>query len=176
MKLLLVGLMLAAVAFGGPPLICERISIGTAKSLPWQAEVNGWAGTLPGYDRKNLTEDTLALLVPGTPLPVRMETMRRAAIYAAQDPRKAEEIALRLTARVLDGGGADSLAWFDAGYFVETVRQAALIYKFDMLSAKEKENWKVRSGIAGLDGKKWVERAMAMGGKGMNSALARMGD
>ena len=109
-------------------------------------------------------------------MPLRMETMRRAAIYAAQDLRMVEEIALRLTARVLDGDGADAMAWFDAGYFVETVRQAAAVYQYNMLSAEEKANWKVRSGITGLDGKKWVARAVQLGGKGMNGALARMGD
>jgi hypothetical protein len=175
MKRLLVGLLLAAAAFGGPPLICQRIQIGAAKSLPWK-DVDGWAGKDPSYDVKRLTADTLALLVPGTPLVVRMETMRRSAIYAAQDPRMAEEIALRLAARVLDGEGADAMAWFDAGYFVETVRQAAVVYQYNMLSAEEKANWKVRTGIAGLDGKKWVARAVQLGGKGMNGVLARMGD
>ena len=74
--------MLAAAAFGGPPLICERIQIGTAKSLPWK-DVEGWAGKDPSYDVKRLTADTLAILAPGAPMPLRMETMRRAAIYAA---------------------------------------------------------------------------------------------
>ena len=175
MKRLLVGLMLAAAVYGGPPLICQRIEIGTAKSLPWK-NVDGWAGQDPAYDVKRLTGDTLALLTPSVPAALRMETMRRAAIYAARDPRMAEEIALRLTARVLDGEGADATAWFDAGYFVETVRQAALIYQYDMLTASEKANWKVRVGIAGLDGKKWVARAVRMGGKGMDGVLSRMAD
>ena len=100
---LAIGLLLATAAFGGPPLICERIEIGTAQSLPWKG-VEGWQGTDPSYDLKKLTADTLALLTPGAPVAVRMETMRRAAIYAARDSRLAEEIALRLTARVLDFG------------------------------------------------------------------------
>ena len=45
-----------------------------------------------------------------------------------------------------------------------------------MLRAAEKANWKVRVGIAGLDGKKRVVRAVKMGGKGMDAALSRMGD
>ena len=175
MKTLAIGLLLATAAFGGPPLICERIEIGTAQSLPWKG-VEGWQGTDPSYDLKKLTADTLALLTPGAPAVVRMETMRRAAIYAARDSRLAEEIALRLTARVLDGEGANAMAWFDAGYFVETVRQAALVYQYNMLTAEEKANWKLRAGITGLDGKKWVERAVRMGGKGLDGVLARMGD
>jgi len=175
MKRILVGLMLAAAAFGGPPLICQRIEIGTAKSLPWK-DVGGWAGQDPSYDLKRLTADTLALLTRETSMPARMETMRRAGIYAARDPRMAEEIALRLAARVLDSDSPDPTALFDAGYFVETVRQAALVYQYNMLSAAEKANWKVTVGIPGLDGKKWVARAVRMGGKGMDGVLARMAD
>lgn len=175
MKSFLLGLALAAAAFGGPPLICQRIEIGNAASLPWKGG-DGWAGQDPSYDLKRLTADTLALLAPGTPVAVRMETMRRAAIYAARDARLSEQIALRLTARVLDGDGAQAEAWFDAGYFVETVRHAAAIYQYNMLTAVEKENWRVRAGIAGVDGKKWVARAIRMGGKGMEPAVARMAD
>jgi hypothetical protein len=175
MKRILVGLLLASAAFGGPPLICQRIEIGKAKSLPWK---NGeaWAGQDPSYDVKRLTADTLALLVPGTSMPARMETMRRAAIYAVRDPQLAEEIALRLTARVLDADSPDAITLFDAGYFVETVRQAALVYQYNMLTPAEKANWKIHVGIPGLDGKKWVARAVRMGGKGMDQALAWMAD
>ena len=168
-------LVLSMSAFAGPPLVCQRIDIGTAVSLPWK-NVEGWAGQDPVYDLKLFTEDTLALLTNGAPIQVRMETMRRAAIYAARDPRLAEEIALRLTARVLDGNAESPIAWFDAGYFVETVRQASAIYKFDILTPAEKANWRLREGITGLDGKKWVVRAVRMGGKGMGTAVARMGD
>ena len=159
--------MLAAAVYGGPPLICERIEIGSAKSLPWK-NVDGWAGQDPSYELKRLTGDTLALLSSSAPAVVRMETMRRAAIYAARDPRLAEEIALRLTARVLDGEGVEAIAWFDAGYFVETVRQAALIYQYDMLTAAEKVNWKLRVGDSGVG---WEE----VGGAGGEDGRERDG-
>jgi hypothetical protein len=171
----LIGLLLAAAAYGGPRLICQRIEVGPAESLPWR-NVEGWACQDPWYDLRRLTGDTLALLTNGVPVAVRMETMRRAALYSAREPRLAEEIALRLAARILDGDAAVPIAWFDAGYFVETVRQAAVIYKFDMLMAAEKSKWKLREGIVGLDGKKWVARARRMGGKGMDAAVARMGE
>jgi len=105
-----------------------------------------------------------------------METMRWAALCSAREPRLAEEIALRLAARVLDGDAAAPIGSLDAGYFVETMRQAAVIYKFDMLTAAEKSKWKLREGIVGLDGKKWVARAIRMGGKGKAAAMARMAD
>jgi len=167
--------MTAALVFAGPPLICERINIGNAKSLPWKAG-DGWQGADPAYDIKKVTVDTLALLTPQTPVEVRMETMRRAAIYAAQDPRISEELALRLTSRVLDSGGKSAAAWFDAGYFVETVRQASHIYKWDMLSASEKAKWKTREGITGLDGRAWVKHAKMLGEKGVDTAIVRMAD
>ena len=71
-------------AQAGPPLICHRIEIGQANSLPfinWNQKGSG------GYDLKNLTRDTLAILDSNTPVLVRMETLRRASIYARQDPK-----------------------------------------------------------------------------------------
>src|SRR2546429_8323872 len=71
-------------AFAGPPLICHPIEIGQAKSLPlidWNQKGTG------SYDLKNLSRDTLAILNPSTPVLVRMETLRRATLYARQDPQ-----------------------------------------------------------------------------------------
>lgn len=168
-------LLTAVVALGGPPLICHRIEIGNAKSLPWSGG-DGWNGIVANYDRAKLTADTLALLTPDAPLPLRMETLRRAALYAVSDQRLTEEIALRLAARVLDSDAANAMAWFDAGYYVETVRQAALVYQWNMLSADEKANWKIRVGLQGIDGKKWVQRAARLGGKGVDAVLPKLSD
>src|SRR2546425_7803398 len=74
-------------AFAGPPLICHPIEIGQAKSLPlidWNQKGTG------RYDLRNLTRDTLAILNPSTPVLVRMETLRRATLYARQDPQVAK--------------------------------------------------------------------------------------
>jgi hypothetical protein len=78
-------LCLATAAQAGPPLICHTIEIGEAKSLPW----GGHNWNLSGgetYDTKNLVGDTLEILAPGTPVLVRMETLRRATLYARKDP------------------------------------------------------------------------------------------
>ena len=69
-------------AFAGPPLICHPIEIGQAKSLPW-VDFNH-KGSMD-YDLKNLSRDTLAILNSRTPVLVRMETLRRATIYARMD-------------------------------------------------------------------------------------------
>ena len=168
--------LLAGNLWAGPPLICHEVEIGGARSLPWKSGPN-WNGADPAYKVANLSRDTLALLTPATPVNVRMETLRRAAIYAASEPRRAEELTSRLLARTLDAeasGKADALAWFDAGYFVETLRQATFVYRYDMLSAKEKAEWKLRGEGASLDGYAWVQKAIRLGGKDMERAASLM--
>src|ERR1700755_189621 len=81
-------------AHAGPPLICHAIEIGTAQSLPW-IDLNYQKG-IGGYDLKNLTSDTLAILDANTPVLVRMETLRRATLYARQDSQIAKELLTRL--------------------------------------------------------------------------------
>ena len=164
--------LLALPALAGPPLICHRIEIGAAKSLPWNTEAQGWDGADRSYDvSANLLKDTLAILSPGTAVPVRMETMRRSAIYAARDARLASELAAKLEARAAESGSA--MAWFDAGYWIESVRQASFIYRYDMLSPNEKGAWQIRKGLAGRDGYPMVKKAISLGGApGMDRALA----
>ncbi len=108
----------AVPAVAGPPLICHPVAIGNAPSLPWR-DGNGWNGMVSSYDTANLVDNTLALLGPGTPTEVRMETLRRAAIYSSRDPRLADDLASRLFARK---------DWFDVGYFIEAVREASEAY------------------------------------------------
>jgi murein DD-endopeptidase MepM/ murein hydrolase activator NlpD len=174
--LLTAALLAPFQAWAGPPLICERIDIGGAKSLPWQI-TSGWQGADPSYNLTRLSEDTLAILAPATTLKVRMETLRRAALYAAKEPRLVNELTARLTARALDAeaaGKSDAMAWFDAGYFVETVRQATFVYRYDMLSPQERTAWKLRGGVYQLDGYAWVQKAIRLGGKNMDPVLARI--
>ncbi len=114
---------LGTVAHAGPPLICHPLEIGKAKSLP----VLDWNAKGPGdYDVKNLVRDTLAILGSNSSVLVRMETLRRATIYARHDPQSARELLARLHARADESdtsGHPDALAWFDAGYLVETYKQ-----------------------------------------------------
>jgi hypothetical protein len=146
-----------AVLFGfttfaqaGPPLICHPIEIGSAKSLPW-VEFNQRASN--DYDLKNLGRDTLAILDSGTPVLVRMETLRRATIYARQDPQAAKELITRLQARAANSDAAghpDALAWFDVGYLAEAYQQ---------WMGKGEPN-----PAAGLDGYGWVKKAISLRG------------
>src|SRR6185295_6706757 len=76
-------LFAARPALAGPPLLCFPFDIGAARSLPMGA--GNWHATDPAYNVAHLVDDTLALLTPQTPVLVRMETLRRATIYAATD-------------------------------------------------------------------------------------------
>lgn len=149
----------------GPPAICHQFQTGGAPSLPW-GEGSGWRRTLPGYDLHRLTDDTLKLLTPATPVLARMETIRRATIYASTDASVAAELLSRVLGRALDGvarGTSNRQALFDAGYLVESYRQANLIYKYDMLRGAEKTAWRLRETPRGLDGYSWVASALSMG-------------
>ena len=75
-----VSVLVSSPALAGPPLVCFPFEIGNAGTLPMGA--NGWRSIDPTYDVTRLVDDTLALLRPETPVLVRMETLRRATIYA----------------------------------------------------------------------------------------------
>lgn len=120
-----VALLLGFTTFAqaGPPLICHPIEIGPAKSLPW---IGFNHRGITDYDLRSLSPDTLAILDSRTPVLVRMETLRRATIYARQDPQVAKELITRLQARAANSdasGRPDALAWFDVGYLAEAYKQ-----------------------------------------------------
>src|SRR5216117_3418105 len=162
-------LLLAAVAQAGPPLICHTIEIGQAKSLPW----NGHNWNLSGgesYDTKNLVRDTLEILVPDTPILVRMETLRRATLYARKDPVAAKELLARLHARATSAessGHLDALAWFDVGYLAETYKQ--WIGQSWMRVSKDEQN-----PAAGVDGYALMKKALALRGPSQDRNDAQM--
>ncbi len=155
----------AAVAEAGPPLICHRFDAGSARLLPW-ADGTGWNTPDPSYDVTQLTADTLRLLSADAPILARMENMRRATIYAGKDERIAAQLLTAVLARAQRdaGAGRDPLAWFDAGYLVESYRQASHIYKWDMLEGKAKTDWKLRTEPTGVDGYAMVRKALQVGG------------
>jgi hypothetical protein len=119
---LLAVVALAVPAVAGPPLLCHPFDIGNARSLPWDGTRAFWQGRAD-YRIENLVADTDALLTPSTPVIVRMETLRRAALYASADG----EIATRLYGKFGDrlrasqkpGGRPDDLALFDFGYLTK---------------------------------------------------------
>ena len=157
-------LSLAAVAEAGPPLICHAFDAGPASLLPW-SQGQGWNNPDRAYDVKKLTTDTLRLLTPDAPILARMENLRRATIYAASDREVASELMAAVMGRAQSAEGArDPLAQFDAGYLVESYRQATHIYKWDMLTSAERGKWTLRSEPTNIDGYALVTKAITMTG------------
>jgi hypothetical protein len=120
-------LFAARPALAGPPLLCFPFDIGTARSLPMGA--GNWHATDPSYNIAHLVDDTLALLTPQTPVLVRMETLRRATIYASTDAAVADALLQALQARASKPTADAPLAVFDFGYLVETYREARPVYR-----------------------------------------------
>ena len=153
--------VLPRAAMAGPPLICHAILIGQAKSLPWVSE--GWRlSGKENYDINRLVDDTLALLTPETQVIVRMETLRRATLYAQKDPMVAKRLLFTLRSRALDAdanGRPDALAWFDYGYLVECYKQTS------WMPGSHGEGSNVSVLAANFDGYAAVEKAISLRGR-----------
>lgn len=138
---------LTTLALAGPPMVCHKIEIGQAKTLPW-VDLNYRKGS-SGYDLNNLATDTLAILNSDPSVLVHMETLRRATIYARQDSQVAKQLITRLQARA-NASNSDALSWFDLGYLAETYKQ--WIGKGEPNPAN------------GVDGYRFVSKAIGMRG------------
>jgi hypothetical protein len=124
----LTAVLLSRSALAGPPLLCFPFDIGTARSLPMGH--GNWHETDPEYDVSHLVPDTLALLTPSMPVLVRMETIRRATLYAAAHPTLAAALLDQLQARAAARQpGAAALSVFDFGYLVESYKEAKFLFK-----------------------------------------------
>jgi hypothetical protein len=121
-------LSLATPALAGPPFICHPFDIGGTASLPW---VDGdYLGMRGDYDITRVVADTQALLTPDMPTIARMETLRRAVLYASRDRALAERLVAALTARVDSAdrdGHSVALALFDAGYALEAMSEIEML-------------------------------------------------
>jgi hypothetical protein len=162
--LVVAGLLVSAMpALAGPPLLCHPFDIGAARSLPWDGTHAWWAGQAD-YNVQNLVADTEALLTPSTPVIVRMETLRRAAIYASQDGRIAARLLNALTERAMKtdrAGASNALALFDAGYLAETFKQITSLGQEGEFRGRAET---VRGVLAknGTDGSALVNRSLSL--------------
>src|SRR5258708_15061169 len=152
MFLLSIGLAICATFFtiqAGPPLICHPYDIGDAQSLPWGhgRDAVGFDNGDPNYNTKQLSADTLRILDAGGPVLVRMETMRRAALYGSNDHAAAAGLLSALKQRAT-GTNPRAAALFDYGYFTETLKQLDWKYKEDL--------------TGGVDGYPFVQRAIVL--------------
>ena len=151
--------LLTAPALAGPALVCHPINIGSARSLPWTSTSWKLSGNQT-YDITHLLSDTLALLGPDTPVLVRMETIRRAALYSQNNAAVARELLAGLQTRATSGAH-DSLAAFDYGYLIETYRQLEMAFRMSR-GAVSRGNWV--NPAAGFGGYAWVKKAISMRG------------
>ncbi len=158
---LVVALVLAPVAIAGPPLLCHPFDTGGAPSLPWGGD--GWRDARAGYDLRGLTRDTEALLTAKTPVIARMETLRRAAIYASSDPAVARQLLTRLQARgkLAKTDEARALARFDAGYFAETLQDVVRLQGYDMPGIGKVDVKALRAVLANVEGSNDVDAALS---------------
>src|SRR5687767_10562424 len=114
--------VVATPALAGPPLICHPFEVESGKLIAWGTGP-GWNTPDRSYDIKKLVADTNAVLTADSPILTRMENMRRATIYAMRDPVLAHELLKTVMARAL-ATSSDGRAWFDAGYLIESYKQA----------------------------------------------------
>ena len=149
-------LAVSRVASAGPPMICHPFDAGDAAVLPW-GQGEGWNTPDRSYDVERLTADTLRLLSPDAPVLARMENLRRATIYASKDPRIAAELRAAVLGKALIAAAEqprDPLAWFDAGYLIESYRQARVVQRRPSPIA----------GPAEIDGFRLIEKALELAG------------
>jgi hypothetical protein len=155
-----VTLAVATPALAGPPLLCHPFEIGTARSLPWNGSHGWWEGR-SDYKLENLVADTEALLTPSTPVIVRMETLRRAALYASADSTVASQLLRRLMTRAQtaeEGSPASALAWLDAAYIAEAFREVTML---SGMSEFRDRIGGVRAALGDADGYALIRKSIA---------------
>ena len=151
----------AGTALAGPPLLCHPYEIGQASSLPWQGH-EWWPGR-SDYKVANLVTETMAILTPSTPVLVRMETMRRAAIYATRDRGVAEQLltAVLGRARKLEAQGKpEANGWLDAAYLTEALREVGNLAQMSDKSPFVEAVRTVNGLTAGLDGYAFILKSL----------------
>lgn len=149
----------AAPAHAGPPLLCHPFDIGEARSLPWDGS-RSWSHGRADYALTNLVRDTESLLTPSTPVIVRMETLRRAAIYASRDRAVAERLLEGVVARARTAEASarpDALAWLDAALLTGMYRQLGMLGS----SAEFRDRAStVRAVVGDADGLAWMTKCV----------------
>ena len=153
-------LLMARPALAGPPLLCFPFEIGSATSLP--VGTGGWESTDPRYDATRVVEDTLALLTPQTPIIVRMETLRRATLYASKDLNRATALLDRLRDRATISDANASLAVFDFGYLIETYKQATHLFGAPMKAVQAIDGYNLVAKASAMRGDPQLEFALAV--------------
>ena len=147
----------AAPAFAGPPLICHPFETAGGKLISWGTG-SGWNTPDRSYDIKKLVADSNAVLTADSPILTRMENLRRATIYAMRDPAIADALLRSVMGHAL-ATTTDARAWFDAGYLIESFKQASAIRE---IRDPERHAWAAVDETLKVDGYNWLKKAMSM--------------
>lgn len=156
-------LLVPATSIAGPPLLCHPFDTGGAASLPWG---DGWNRIDRGYDTTRLGADTQRLLAIDTPVIARMETLRRAAIYASASGTALRDLEGWLQARVASAKKPRdrAMALFDAGYFAETLQDIARLQGYDMPGIGKVDMAAIKAILAKGDGSVGIAQALRLRG------------
>lgn len=149
--------LFASPALAGPPLICHPFQTEGGTLITWGTGA-GWNTPDRSYDIKRLVADTASVLTADAPTLTRMENLRRATIYAMRDPAIAHQLLKLVIDRALSTS-TNSAAWFDAGYLIETYKQALPLREN---GKPELRAWAAVDETIKIDGYNWVKKAMAM--------------
>lgn len=147
----------ATPALAGPPLICHPFQTEGGRLIAWGTG-SGWNTPDRKYDLNRLVTDTTSVLTADAPVLTRMENIRRATIYAMRDPQLAHQLLKTTIDRAL-ATSTNSAAWFDAGYMIESYKQAIPIRE---TGKPELRAWAAIDETIKVDGYSWVKKAMAM--------------
>ena len=159
--LLAAALLFSSAALAGPPLLCHPFDTAGAASLPWGG---GWNRIDSRYDTARLSADTLRLLATDTPVIARMETLRRAAIYASADGAHVRDLAMKLDTRITAAGTpqAKALVLFDAGYYAETLQDIVRLQGYDMPGIGKADTAAIRGVLAKGGGSLRIAEALKL--------------
>ena len=156
-------LLVPATSIAGPSLLCHPFDTGGAASLPWG---DGWNRIDRGYDTTRLGADTQRLLAIDTPVIARLETLRRAAIYASASGTALRDLEGWLQARVASAKKPRdrAMALFDAGYFAETLQDIARLQGYDMPGIGKVDMAAIKAILAKGDGSVRIAQALRLRG------------
>ena len=154
-------LAFASPALAGPPLICHPFDTAGGTLIAW-GNGSGWNTPLSSYDVKQLPAEVARLLDTDAPVLTRMENLRRATIYAMTDPAVAHQLLTVVMGRALTPRST-AQAWFDAGYLIESYKQATHLRERGSWWPGDKA-WQATDETLKVDGYGFVKKAMAMAG------------
>ena len=170
-SIVVASLAIASPVFAGPPLLCFPFETGGAKTLPMKG--GDWKAVDTNYDVSHLVTDTLALLTPSAPVVARMETIRRATIYASTHPQQAAELLTALRERAAAKTASAPSAVFDFGYLAETYRQATFMFASPVKGLESIDGYQLVLKAAALHSDPAMEFGAAVIGQGSANATLR---